>query len=434
MTNENSPIPSFEEKLKQQQVEHAQRLASDLEDLFGKTRPCVPASPRANGIAARPPSPLTARIDLTGDAGLRKMDDLFIETFQLRRYMPGANLNYPTVYAETLEEFFGPFVKELNLSGEGKAAALAQLIAEAERTARETNGGGIFGVSLPGRGCYLNGWLFAYGRGYAPRAALQDPDVLASILSTIAHEKLGHGFITESTALGNEKKQLGLAQIQLANRFNLAVVDSPQATLLAQKSAIIFTESQLTEEGWATWIETFLMSRLGANGREPHTLDATLQALKKLESGSQELKDISLYLQQALKVLFTIDQPGMDDVHKAIVTIQLFGPQVDEIISSEIRQPLRYAVGYLLMDKIAKNAGWQTAPFAVIIAANLTYDLNNIGPSDLNQLVRSDARMNVDSRLAMLSLLTLSTSGDVHALASEAKNQLSLAVPSWLNK
>lgn len=421
-------LQSFDDHLQSRKTEHEQQLQSDLDALFGnpKQDPTGVAIPFGSTVQPL----INARVDLTGDAGLRSVDDLFVETFQLRQHLANINLFYPTVYAETLDEFFAPLGEEMDLSPEAKAAVLNNLQADAERTARETRGG-IFGVNLPGRGCLLNGWLFAYGRGYAPRNALTDSQVLSRILATLAHEKLGHGFITEFTALGAEKKRVGLARLDLAKCFDVRAMDSPAATLLAQKHALVHTVSQLTEEGWATWVEHFLMPRLvGAEPRPPHTLDAILRALDQLAS-DKSTREMAAQIRQALNVLFIAPSPALDDLHRAIIALHQTAPLLEDFFFRAIGQPLPYAVGYLLIEKLAANLGWLCAPYAMMIAANLQYDLDKTSVSDLERLVVTNPRLNVDSRLAMLGAIKLETPNDVGALTQVA-SAMSIAVPtSW---
>jgi hypothetical protein len=84
------------------------------------------------------------------------------------------------------------------------------------------------------------------------------------------------------------------------------------------------------------------------------------------------------------------------------------------------------------MEKIAANSGWQVGPYAVMIAANLTYELDRISVVDLDLLANADPRMNVDCRLAMLAGLKAAEPGSVSMMVTTARARLSLTAPSWL--
>ncbi len=436
MTSDNDPMKAFEERLKKQQEEREKKIESDLEDIFGKTlrnvAPPTPAEPAWQAPVAPVTPFVNARVDLTGDATLRKVDDLFIDKFELLKYLTGVNLNYPTIYAETLAEFWSPILEDVNLSPQAKAAVLEQSIAEAQQTARQTNGGGVFGVNLPGRGCYVDGWLFAYGTNKPPRAVLADPKIYGAIIGTVAHEKLGHGFITEFTPLGEEKKRVGLAQVEVAERSNVQVADTPQAVLLRDKNRIVHLSSQWTEEGWATWIETFL-----TQGPQAHKyrLDAVDKAVKEMARRGPDQRKIADAITRALQVLFSANAVTIADLHAALFSIKTIVtqvPWVNEFIGGILGQELQYVVGYLLVDRIAENAGWQTVPYAILIAANVSYDLDRISVSDLERVITSEPQLNVDSRMTALGRIMLRNRGSIAELAQAAKSGLSYALPKTL--
>ena len=95
-------------------------------------------------------------------------------------------------------------------------------------------------------------------------------------------------------------------------------------------------------------------------------------------------------------------------------------------------QPLPYVVGYLAMANMAARLGAYCLPYAVAIAATITYGIEAIGASDLAQVVQSEPRMNLDTRLFLLSMLELEGKGSLAELAEQARSRLSLAVPEAL--
>lgn len=395
-----------------------------------------------------PPSPFPLpRIALQGEPALQQLDRLFGEEFHLARRFPDRRLaGFPTVYAETLEEFYAPYVDRMDISERSKQAVMAQLKAQAEESAA-LGRGGVYGIYWPGRGCYLNGWLFARTAKVAgdrvqpmtARDALTDPEVLPRILATAVHEKQGHGFVSEFTALGEEKKRLGLWRYDVARRFALRDVDTPERALLWEKEAVVYQSSQLLEEGWSTWIEHHTMGHWAAANSRPWTQCryALIQVWKPLAQLAKESEDATVKqavrdIQTALEILFLAEAPALDDVHAAVLTLHHHSSLADEAFSQALGQPAAYVIGYLLLRKMEAGLGTLCLPYAVAIAANVTYGLDQVAASDLQRLVVRDPRLNADSRLAHLSLLELENKNDVGELTHRAHEELNLAVPPSL--
>ncbi len=371
------------------------------------------------------------RVDLTATPELLRVDKTFVELFQLKKYLLSADMRYPTVFCETLDEFFAPWLDAYDLSPAQKAQALADMKAEAEKTAQESNGGGIFGVNLPGQGCYLNGWLFNYRlKVNRPRDLLNDPKILPRILETAAHEKLGHGFILEFTALGAEKKTLGLQMLDYAHRFKFKMVDTPAASLLLEKHNLVHRATKFTEEGWATWIETTIMQVMAHQPRAPkYTFRAVWDTATRLPVPRDEKERF----QAALQILFLQPDSSWDAAHASIVALQIANSAIDDYFFKNIGQPVPYVIGSLLFDKLESRFGTLPVLYALMIAASVTFDLRNISSSDLARLIITDPKLNPDSRLAGLGTLTIPVQGDVRALADAARQQLGLATPAELS-
>lgn len=417
-------------------TETVARAAADADSAASEPRPELP-----------PLWPGQPRIALDGKPALKQLDRLFAAEFDLDRYFPDHQLgNYPTVYAETLEEFYQPYLDVMDASDSTKEAVMSRLKAQAEEEAEEGRGG-VFGIFWPGRGCYVNGWLFAHAataaskgeRSISPREALSDPQILPRIMATTVHEKQGHGFISEMTALGEEKQRLGVWRYDVARRFDLRAVDTPAGALLEQKEAVVYQSSQLLEEGWSTWIEDYMMARWATlNGRpepEPrYTLEQAWNLLSGLERDAENpaTKAAVRDILTGLRAVFLAEEPALEDIHRAVLVFHRHDDTVDETFSYNVGRPFEYVVGYLLLRKMEARLGALCLPYAVIIAANVTYGLEEIAASDLQHLVARNSRVNADARLAQLSLLDLEQKGDVKELAGRAHEELNLAVPSSL--
>jgi hypothetical protein len=387
----------------------------------------------AGAAAARPMSPPKpqGQVQMTGSAPLRELDAAFIRQFNLGAYYPLEKLNYPTVYCETLEEFFQPFVKDVNMSPQARQSALDWLIEKAKQDALELHGG-TFGVNFPGDGCYLNGWLFGCLNQVTPRQALTLPQVLQTILSTVAHEKLGHGLLGVYSTLGQAKTRLGLTLAEVARQFGLRPADDPLESLRQQQDGVLFYVSKLTEEGWASWIGRNLVP-----GGKPHTLRALLQAIQELPANLPDRQDIQAVTMSALQALFGENSADghlvdMATLHKAVHWIATLDHGTDELFMALLSQPLRYVVGELLVAQAAANLGPLCAPYAALIAANVKVDFERMGLSDLQTMLTQDPRLNPDTRLAAISRLTLAKKNDPRELARQVEAALSLTVPQEL--
>jgi hypothetical protein len=336
-------------------------------------------------------------------------------------------------------------VDYLDVSDTTKQRLMEQLRQEAEEMAELRPGSGEFGVHWPGRGCYVNGWLFAYGRTPDARTALAEPGLLPYILATAAHEKLGHGFITEFTSAGQEKKELQLWRHEIGSRFDIQLVDSPQAALLHKKWSILFQSSQYAEEGWATWIQNHLLRRLdelSAEGeridfgraRREYSLDETLGALKEVEFKHQdtELRKLAHWVRESVQRILLQPDIDLQTLHHSILTLQEYGPQVAQPFAELLGQPPSYVVGSLLCRRLEELLGAKCVPYAVVIACNLSYNLGEIANADLARLVHDDPRLNIDSRLVQLTRLELETKDDIAELAQAAREALNLSPPAEL--
>jgi hypothetical protein len=384
------------------------------------------------------PGPVQAQIDLSHDGALQRLDKIMWDEFALQDIFPGQPMSrYPVVYCETLEEFIAPILSDMDCSSTERKKRLKSWIASARRKARDGKGGTL-GVNLPGRGCFINGWLFGTVNDMAAHEALNDASILPDILETTCHEKLGHGFIAELTAMGEEKIDLGLWRFELAQDFPFRTVDSPRSTLLYQKHLSIHQTSRFLEEGWATWIAEQMVwqaERRGFFGDKAATAqpqacyspDQVVQLLLSLcNQGSADERQVMQELFKATQILLAIaEQVAPEDVFWAMC----FWQESAHLLNDCFPQPAPYVLGYLLLRRLEARLGWQNVPCAVAIAANVTYNLEEISLVDLNALVKGDPRLNVDARLALLGTLELASGQGPVDLAHLARNELSLAVP-----
>jgi len=410
----------------------ANRLAG-FDDRLKNRRSAVHGQPSAISYLEGPG--VQAKLDISRADQLRQLDTAFAEIFNLRAYYPLQPLKYTTHYCESLDEFFAPIVGQLNLSPKARKAELERMKSEANCIAEETDGGGILGYILPGQGCYLNGWLFVYGRNLPQRAAFIHPEILRRVLGTAAHEKLGHGFLSVYSALGKTKVKLGISLLEIARRFGVNPSDDPVASLRQEQAELLNMASQLLEEGWATWVETWLAANLMESGTHPrHSIGAIAQAIENLPGEVPERGKIQCALYGALELLFGEEDVPMELIHQAVMTVAVLGSQLDAYFGSALGQPLRYAVGELIMVQAGTNLGPVCVPYAALIAANVSFDPEEISLSDLREMFATKPNLNPDARVATLSRMRLAQTNSIAELARRAESELSFSVPKELKR
>ena len=451
MPNLDDLKSSFAQKLDALSAQHASRLEAELQELrdrlLREVEPCLPEDVarqlgrlderlkerRRQAEAMGQPVVSHTRLEIGGSAQLEELDALFDRAFDLSSHYPNRLLNYPTIYCETLEEFFTPLINLLDISAEARQVELRQKVEQARQFAEGSNGGGIFGYNLPGQGCYLNGWLFVYGRNLPPRQAFQTPHLLQNILQTAIHEKLGHGFISAYSTLGAVKTSLGLTLADLARRFDLLTADDPLSSLRREQANLLYLVSQLLEEGWATWVETYLEQLILGAGQHPrHRLQAVIRAIEDLPRSIQDRRQVQGALMSALNALFTPDEIPFPVLHQAVMTIAVLGGSLDAYFTPTFGQPLRYAVGELLLTQAEMNLGERCLPYVVLVAANVSFDPSRFSLTDLRELFGREARLNPDFRLTALSRIHLEAENSIRELVQRAEIELSFTVPPEL--
>jgi len=434
---------NFSKKLEQAKKEHAIRLSEEIRqlqvDLLRRPASSIDniLSGQVSGIhTSVSPEKSNALLQplfhLAGSNALSEMDKVFIHEFRLVEFYPADQLLMPTIFCESLEEFFKPFISGMNYSEQARRIEIERLMREAVEMA-EQHQGGIFGVNFPGQGCYINGWLLAKLANVDMGVASQNPLALPGVMATVAHEKLGHGFISAYSTLGKLKSDLGFYLAQIAARFNLAPADDAETQLRVQQNAVLYRSSHFLEEGWSTWIENWFIKTQG-NTESPdrYSLQALVSAIQEIPKNVNERDRAIETSLRALEILFS-DQPVMiEEVLQAVKYLAYFGDSLDDHFKCTMNQPLKYVLGYLICAQCEANLGQLCVPYAMLIAANITFDFNRISFSDLSGLLSSDPRLNPDTRLAAISRIRLREVNDVREMACRINAELSLSIPPAL--
>ena len=450
MTNLDNLKSTFSQKLDQTTQQYKTRLDAEFATLRAQyRRPLTAALPadiarRLAGADERLNTQQAAArqgmgtaqplLNLQDDDTLAELDRAFAHIFDLGRYYPLERLAYPIVYCESLEEFFTPIVESLHLSAQARQATLQAMAAEAAAQAEKYRGGGTFGYNLAGVGCYLNGWLFAYGAEQSPRLAFQTPQRLERILATAVHEKLGHGFLEVYSALGEVKNKLGITMAETARRFGYLAADNPLDSLRHDQAVLLNRASSLVEEGWATWVEAFLPAQVSNAQHAHYPLEAVLAAIANLPADTPNRQELHDDLLGALGLLFMDEPVPPELLLQAVMIVNFEGGSYDDYFQGKLGQPLRYVIGDLLLVQAEGNLGPLCLPYAALIAANITFDPQGISLSDLREMLFSKPNLNPDARLAALSRMRLETPNHVPELARRAEAELSFSVPPELKR
>ena len=373
---------------------------------------------------------------------LEHATDAFRELFEVDRWLPSrvGRLGHEPRYCETLAEFLEPFVA----ASEGDGGRRERYRQRLQQEAHSKLPGGIEGAYFPGRGCFLNGWLF--GRRAAARSArlaLGDPEVAPAIFRTAIHEQLGHGFLTELTAAGAEKKSLHLLRAELASGYALARPPAAASQALADKWDILFRSSLFLEEGFATWIERYMLETLRettagesdyTSGLADYGVAAVRTKLVAITRGRDRTAARAAAVVAAALERVAAGRAEPHELHRAVVDLQHREEELSAALVGPLRRELRYVVGTALLSLIEVRCGAACVPYAAAIAAHRTFldGEHGVGPETLARYVDERPEMNLDSRLARLCRIELRRKGDVAEMARLARDELGLTPPPSL--
>ncbi|MBT3381351.1 MAG: hypothetical protein HN976_43560 [Lentisphaerae bacterium] len=353
-----------------------------------------------------------------------------LRRLDLTRYHTNADL--PTLLCETAEEFYGAIFGDEPLSETQLGSLLDHQVEEARRDA--LNGGGIWGLFLPHRGCLLNGWLYARIFGAEPPAAvLEHAQAFPHIIRTAAHEKWGHGFLSTATALGRETQSLHVDRYRYAQGFPEATVTTPEGLVLREKWHAVFSATRFAEEGWSTWVEHLALN----HGTEfapvaPKTEETAAELAETMSKKTSE----GLSVSEAAKAIRALLNPGTPpaDAMRAMACLEQAEEALTPGFVEVFGQPPRYVLGYAVCRMLCERFGEACVPVALVLAGNVTYAIERISVSDLQHVVTANDSMNVNRRLAALAHLPVNPSGKSSPgeFGQVAHELLGFAVPESL--
>ena len=370
------------------------------------------------------------QVDLTHSNNLNLIDREFINLFNMDAYFHENFLKYPVVYCETAGEFYFNLYHDAKLSESDKAQHIEKDIREAERA-----DGYTLGVDISGIGCFINGWAFGRMNQVDPKLALAHPVIYRDIAGTAIHEKLGHGFLGLTSELGKTLNLLGFRNIEIANRFHKEDATYLNDSIPYQQYQILLSSSLILEEGWATWIESYLSNHLFSTKHPIHNLDSWNKAIK-VDFPNRLFWSFQEEIRNQSSIIFENHRGHPNNMLRAILFFRDNSDKImkgfDRSAAIEFSQPLRYVLGQLLMRQVEINAGPMCVPHAAIIAGNIRFDLKDLGIADLATLISTDPLANADTRLAFISTIKLDDKhkNNVALFANKIQEQLSIPIPA----
>ena len=375
------------------------RLAAGASALPSSVPPII-------ALANLPPSPagplpplLPGMVELRGDSRLAQMDAWLDRRLELD--VPARNLKEPAILSESAQEFYGGLLSGEPLSPGQWRTLLEQQLKEAREHAE--HGGGVWGAFLAGQACLINGWLFKEVFGLAqPRDALADARTAGLLLGTVAHEKWGHGFLSATTALGAETRQVQMDRLRYARLFSGFQVTTPEGVILREKWRAVYNATRFAEEGWSSWIENLVRRGFNAQGTGGA---AAAPALWMQNFVVPELRQRNLAAsQQALLTLFDPSR-NPDEAKAAMAVLEQTEDELTPYFMGQYGRPPRYIIGYGLCWLIERRFGERNVPAALILAGNVVYGLATQGASDVANVIASSPDLNVNRRLAAIAHL-----------------------------
>ncbi len=463
------PSPDAETRLARRQERRQESAPRRLPRSSVASSPHGSVATPPQGTGATPPRGTVAagrhaRVLIDTELGARldldRCDALFLERYDLGSLEP-AFLHQPTVLCETLEEFSEVLVEDLRLSSTQREGLRASLCGD-EGSESE----GILGVYLPGRGCFLNGSaLQRHGGACGLEELFTEPRARVMAARTAVHEKLGHGFLAETTAVGAERRANGLERLRLAQSFGLETADSPTHEILTRKHALIFQATVFVDEGFSRWLETDLLGSLGLEPRvgigpavvassgpsagpsaessagpstEPSTEPSTgapagqgdSRRLASIDGRSLQGIDerLDAFLSWALDPPEAFDEARADAV---AATGFLAAVEDDDELAAAVTfasgAPPRYSLGAVLMEAIARRHRHELVPAAALIAYNVKMGIDELAVADLRELL-ADPRFHMTARACQLVALPPCTTAA--ELAETARELLAFVPPA----
>lgn len=480
-----SNLEDFERRLKDRRARHRRERAEVSAELFETEKPTPPPCPSFDGLpfeeaiaaydgwieerrrarsgdpvpgaepaaepAAPPPSaqaPSEPERRRGGNQGrlqpirsLSEIDGLVASTFALNKFLPNWQVDFPAIVScPTPQALTDPLGKALP----NYRQALPGWVEEARAHPGQVRPGNPLSypaLHLHKRGTYVNTWQIAGGRARDLDALLEEPDSLTRVLTAVAVERWGYGFIECDTEWGKDLHAAGLGAYRLARRLGLSISASPAAA----QEAVMSESALFATKGWALWIGEYLVRQTQALRASSSKQEGRLRLSQLWDAVKRLFRVVPL---EIWTVILGVPIPGLDQFAQAVsetLSWLLLNTSLDARITNwHMRRMQRLALGVkpyeaqlggisienmlsrILLSKVEAHLGAMLVPYAVLLAANLDFSARS-DAEEIRQWLDADVWQNVDARLLMLTKLDRSVRHNVTTLMSTAVHELGLA-------
>ncbi len=333
----------------------------------------------------------------------------------------GLGWAFPVMLYGMAEEFDGLLLSHKDVS-------MAQVWAWLEEQIKVTEAGrdgGVWGVFLDGRGCFLIEWLLAQVfKLESARADVADWRVLLAMTDTAIHEQWGHGLLGATTARGRESGALQTQRYRRA-RHPRQSVTSTDGVILREKWDTEFNSTRFANEGWAIWMEREARS-LGPAAKPsppPLTAAAVRTDARRPICGARSPAE-------ALEAVVD-SSAGPDTAQVAMAVWEEAEPEIEEAFLHIWGQPPRSIVGHAVCSAIARRLGTALEPAAPFVAFHARCGIERHSVADFEQVITQTPSLNVNRRPGELAHVPDggAVAGDARAMARAAPDHFAYAIP-----
>ncbi|MBL7164691.1 MAG: hypothetical protein ISS57_19050 [Anaerolineales bacterium] len=259
---------------------------------------------------------------------------------------------------------------------------------------------------------------------------------LAHVISDVAMERWGWGFLLEYTSLGRRAGASGLWPAMLAYRARLPYGDQRDIEL----AQAIHNKWILLKTGWMDWIWQYVMFKahrpVGEWADHPRPgrmfeLLMKFQTLFPLRIYPFGVKVSVRKLVDLVKFIFLEQTEVAPTVsNQIILQLQELSIKHDEKARELVKLPLSRIFGRLYFSWLENQIGILSTPYAALIAAHEPHiDLASISAAQFLEYVEKEPRHNPDARLAMLSKLDARVKYNPRSMFTAAWERLKLEGP-----
>lgn len=290
---------------------------------------------------------------------------------------------------------------------------------------------------IPGKGTLLNQSHYTKAFG-VENLNDQNPKVLAKVISDVAMERWGWGYLLEYTTLGRQAGAVGLWPAMLAYRSRVPIEDQ-QALEIA---GAIYRSWMLLKNGWQDWVWQYVMFKSHTPVSEklvdrprPGRIFELLARIQALFPMRVYLGGISLRVRSLLDLVKFVFLEQTEITPKAenmiVKTMGNLSFEYDPAISNKFGDSLSRIFGRLYFAALENKVGILSVPYAVLIASHLNFQDNNIltDAETYMNFTEADPRNNPNARLAMLSKIDSRVKYDPQAMFTAAWERLKLDGP-----